>query len=341
MDPPGSSHSTTSPGRPRRRTMEEHDRSSLDDIVLRPPQRSATSASRSPQPGIQRQGTRLRRRGTNLTRQLTASTTGRQSVNQQSEFGLAGPQDTPTLAEQHQPYVDPEYTILNPAYEQPGSSRPVWGLAKPMPRVVRPGMVPTTSEMKTAVQRLESKQVDPLDLEKGVKPTLALHKISTQLRDAQALREAQLVDRLTGNSSPISPIVRQSSTRTRPRRGTMMSQTEPEVMPPLEEEDLGTARPRISSNLPSTAEEPTKEDDEHNDDGLAYHSDTDSQLTEVINDLTEEYGLVPAYMALDDEVHNHHTHWSVVRTKYREPLAEFLAVCIASMKHMQPKHRQC
>lgn len=317
--------------------MEDHERpSSLDDIVLRPPKRSATSASRSPQPGIQRSGTRLRRRGTNLTRQATALSTGRQSLGQQT-FTLAGPSDTPTLAEQHQPYVDPGYTDLNPAYEQPGSSRPVWGLAKPMPRVIRPGMVPTTSELKTAVQRLESRQLDPEDLEKGVKPTLALQRVTTQLRDAHALREAQLADRLAGGNTPLSPIVGRQSLERRPRRGTMMSQTEPDIMPPLAEEDLGTARP--TEPFPAV-QDPIPEEDENFDNDLAYHSDADSQLTEVVNDLTEEYGLVPAYMALDDEVHNHHTHWSVVRSKFREPLAEFLAVRIAKPKIGRGKNRQ-
>lgn len=29
---------------------------------------------------------------------------------------------------------------------------------------------------------------------------------------------------------------------------------------------------------------------------------------------------------IEDEVHNHHTTWSVIRTMYREPLAEMLGV---------------
>ncbi|KAK8184024.1 aquaporin-like protein, partial [Phyllosticta citribraziliensis] len=30
----------------------------------------------------------------------------------------------------------------------------------------------------------------------------------------------------------------------------------------------------------------------------------------------------------EDEVHNNHTHWSVIRTRFREPFAEFLAVVV-------------
>jgi aquaglyceroporin related protein len=37
---------------------------------------------------------------------------------------------------------------------------------------------------------------------------------------------------------------------------------------------------------------------------------------------------LPAYQAEDDEVHNLHTYWSVVRLRFREPLAELLAVCL-------------
>ena len=38
-----------------------------------------------------------------------------------------------------QSYVDPRYYELNPTYEKEDNT-PVWGLAKPLPRVVRPGM---------------------------------------------------------------------------------------------------------------------------------------------------------------------------------------------------------
>lgn len=35
---------------------------------------------------------------------------------------------------------------------------------------------------------------------------------------------------------------------------------------------------------------------------------------------------LPAYDAEADEIHNLHTHWSVIRVRFREPLAELLAV---------------
>ena len=36
-------------------------------------------------------------------------------------------------------YLDPEYRSMNPRYGK-NNEQPVWGLAKPLPRVVRPGM---------------------------------------------------------------------------------------------------------------------------------------------------------------------------------------------------------
>ncbi|KFZ22974.1 hypothetical protein V502_02546, partial [Pseudogymnoascus sp. VKM F-4520 (FW-2644)] len=52
------------------------------------------------------------------------------------QFSLAG-----SLAQQpHAPsYIDPKYYELNPGYQKL-RNKPVWGLAKPLPRVVRPGM---------------------------------------------------------------------------------------------------------------------------------------------------------------------------------------------------------
>ncbi|TVY34930.1 putative membrane protein [Lachnellula subtilissima] len=51
-------------------------------------------------------------------------------------YSLAG---NPTIQPQGQSYVDPKYYEFNPRYQKPENA-PVWGLAKPFPRVVRPGM---------------------------------------------------------------------------------------------------------------------------------------------------------------------------------------------------------
>jgi aquaglyceroporin related protein len=85
-----------------------------------------------------------RPRGSTLTRRtsvaLVAQATGRDmDAQSQSNFTFAGLAPMETI-QANQPYVDPGYAELNPAYDQPANTRPVWGLAKPLPRVIRPGM---------------------------------------------------------------------------------------------------------------------------------------------------------------------------------------------------------
>jgi len=92
---------------------------------------------------------------------------------------------------------DPGYAELNPAYDQPVNTRPVWGIAKPLPRVIRPGMVPTRSELKLQIPTAEAQKQDPAnaDLERGrVEPTLRLNRISAQLQSLRQERESVIAD---------------------------------------------------------------------------------------------------------------------------------------------------
>ncbi|OQD70660.1 hypothetical protein PENDEC_c022G05386 [Penicillium decumbens] len=58
-------------------------------------------------------------------------------------FSLAG--SRPPTRKQPVAYVDPEYTLHNPHYDEE-TREPVWSLAQPLPRVVRPGMRPVKDE---------------------------------------------------------------------------------------------------------------------------------------------------------------------------------------------------
>ena len=65
-------------------------------------------------------------------------TQSRPQSNRWPSHSLAGS----TIPDAHQPgsvYIDPEYQRMNPRYGG-NNEKPVWGLAKPLPRVVRPGM---------------------------------------------------------------------------------------------------------------------------------------------------------------------------------------------------------
>lgn len=236
---------------------------------------------------------------------------------QSMNFSLAGPQDSPV----NQPYVQPGYSDLNPAYDQPTNVRPVWGLAKPLPRVIRRGMVPTLSELRydNAVSMDQAKQEiapDDNDLEKGrVEPTLKLGKISSQLQDARQLQENRLLERY---GDELTTII---SNEPRPLTPHLESPEEA-----VEDGgDLGLGK--HSQDLPPLTQAPTfhKAAPQPHE----FFDDTASTIHEDIKDddwLADQLIRLKTHGA-EDEVHNHHTHWSVIRTRFREPLAEFVAVC--------------
>ena len=321
------------------------------------------------------------RRGTNLSHLSIQPTTsfevrrrstrrsdiaGRPSTNAgRSKFTLAGPEETSQVQQAHEPYIHPGYADLNPAYEQPANSKPVWSLAKPLPRVVRPGMVPTRSEVLNSRLNAElpgensqklGLDVDPNDLEKGkVQATPNPAKLSAQLKDSRAQRENNFLNTLQragtmsriNTGSRLSNVVSQASSARRRRASTasarpleVMSpaweaegdQADSDMPPPTEEtrpqqvEDFArplrrpTGLATIPESRPASIAPAARlnEDDTaslstvHVDDGLGYLED--------MAPLMETY--------VEEEIHNNHTSWSIVRTANREFLAELLAVFV-------------
>ncbi len=105
----------------------------------------------------------LTRKPTVLLAQPQAQTTGRDMDAQSATFAPAGPQQVETLAA-NQSYIDPGYSELNPVYDQPVNARAVWGLVKPLPCVIRPGMVLTKSELKLQIP--EAQKEDPAHVDR-------------------------------------------------------------------------------------------------------------------------------------------------------------------------------
>ena len=298
------------------------------------PRRSSVSDRSFVSPGIRKRSTTWnmapgRQRASTLTRRPTIAiepqvqATGRDFDAQSNNFTLAGPAQVEAVAA-NQPYVDPGYTELNPAYDQPMNTRPVWGLAKPLPRVIRPGMVPTRSELKVQIPDAEQQRQDAanVDLEQGrVEATLNLNKLSPQLQLARQQRENRLVETLNRpyTLSPTSPLVRQHSTNQAhsPRPPSINSQ----VIEEEGEEDNGGRRQR-PSDLEPVPEQAFPE------------WDATSAITEkeeegdLDGDWIGENIPLNAYDPETDEIHNLHTHWSVIRLRFREPLAELLAVSL-------------
>jgi aquaglyceroporin related protein len=239
-------------------------------------------------------------------------------------FSLAGLQDP--IASQHQPYVDPGYAELNPAYEQPGNVRPVWGLAKPLPRVLRPGMVPSPSELHMSVATDESEvkhENDQADVELGkgtVDPAIPLGRISSQLQTSRRTRG--------------HPIFRSFSSRASSNLYGRDIANEPGLLTPHNEtselqEDQNDGQ-RIDAAAKNSDYFGSSFANDTSSEQFPFPDITESEATEVDEkaekDWPDEDGYTTTY-DYQEEVHNHHTQWSEIRLRFREPLAEFLAVC--------------
>lgn len=248
----------------------------------------------------------IRRRGTvDTIRQGSVASASGRSPSVRGGFTLAGPQEN--VRDYQAPYVDPGYAELNPAYEQPVNARPVWGLAKPLPRVVRPGMVPTASELNTtgATPAGVNHDLELKDLEAGrVEPTLNLNKISPQLQIARERRESRVLQRYGSRTSATGMFNLDS------RVAGSLSRHD-EALPEEEVEDPDATYP-----FPDAASEVTQAED-------------DEWMEE--SEPLKPYGYGPV-----EEVHNLHTHWSVIRTQFREPLAELLAVSSMIISRCHP-----
>lgn len=246
-------------------------------------------------------------------RSVAIAESGRDNDNASRRFSLAGPAPLETLVA-NQPYVDPGYAQLNPAYDQPANMRPVWGLAKPLPHVLRPGMVPTKDELREEVLQKEDQTESVADLESGrIEPSLRPSKVAAQLDDVRREREIHLFE-----------------TFQQQRLGSP-------GFPPFGRPNKESAAPTGILDIQSHLGEPIIEEDEEfqhhpSDPELAGLNEAISNVKrakEAENELKMPYqDAIPlsAYEVENDEVHNLHTYWSVIRLRFREPLAEMLGV---------------
>ncbi|OOF96884.1 hypothetical protein ASPCADRAFT_207005 [Aspergillus carbonarius ITEM 5010] len=252
------------------------------------PTRRATGLD-DPGSGIRRRSSVASRRSGSGVPSLAPRTTLAERT--QGRFTMAGPEETPQLRLAHEPFVQPGYGDLNPSYEQPANAKPVWGLAKPLPRVVRPGMVPTKEELLEARANVqlpaENSQklgldVDPNDLEQGqIEKTADPRKMAAQ------------------NLSTVP-------------EGETPSPSETHEGPPhLSDEPLEPV-----------PEEPELRADDGKDvlDDLPNLEEIEAAYPDDLHPLVQEL--------VEDEVHNNHTTWSVIRTHHREALAESLGVFV-------------
>jgi hypothetical protein len=108
-------------------------------------------------------------------------------------FTLAGPSfhddENSGPQNQHEAYVAPGYIELNPAYGQPRNIRPIWGLADPMPRTIRPGNKPSDQESQSGNSREDVLHPTDSQMEQGNGLRSVLSKTSHQTHDATKDRE--------------------------------------------------------------------------------------------------------------------------------------------------------
>lgn len=277
-----------------------------------------------------RQGTGFRRRGTlNLGGASSAIDVGGDSRSA-AGFTLAGPGNPLDTMIANQPYIDPGYVDLNPAYEVAPNARPVWGLAKPLPHVVRAGMIPTRTEVleqAPAQLRHEQQAHEEFDLEAGrVQSTMNPHKISSALQTAQQDREFRLLRTYTGQSAFGGHGRRRSSVSSaHVPRHSVASHDSNHLSPNTINANNG--------KLASVVEQPTPDENEHPNEKGWIVEDThavtpvhDGDDDKMNDDWIEDPDEIKPYDPELDEIHNLHTQWSVIRLRFREPLAEFLAV---------------
>lgn len=365
----------------------------LDDNLSRTRSQTATSRSRYGDYNIGGAPGTLRHRVSNFSMNLSpgrapswrqqfvepeSATTGRRSVQiaapsereddggggvmddtASRNFSLAGPLTNPQILDTvaaNQPYVAPGYAQLNPAYDQPVNVRPVWGLAKPLPRVLRPGMVPTKDELEKDILKERESPLSPppvpvADLEAGrIEPSLRPDKVTPTLDTIRREREIALIRAYESQQQQDSPGFSPFSVPG-PGPGVRRSSDAPTVTPSARvrlgdpgviEEEEDTASDLSTGPL---VEEPEQLDSQTQlqpqaeppelalPEAVAGLRAAKEQEEEALLAEQEERKLpyedaVPltAYEAEDEEIHNLHTHWSIIRLRFREPLAELLGV---------------
>ncbi|KAJ5780134.1 hypothetical protein N7457_005294 [Penicillium paradoxum] len=285
--------------------------------------------------GVNEATTTARRRGSTASRRsgisAIPSTAARTTIAQrtQGKFTLGGLDETPQVRLAQEPFVQPGYSDLNPSYEQASNARPVWSLAKPLPRVVRPGMVPTKEELlqnlANAQRPTENSQrlgldVDANDIEQGrIDKTTDPRKMAAQVADARLQRENNFMNKILAGDGPsarqTSRISRSSSVRVRPSNWD-----QPDQLSTLHEGD--------SQENVEPAMEPTSTANLADGDDMGARLDVLLDVPELEKASYPE-DLHPLVQELvEDEVHNNHTTWSVIRTHHREAFAEALGVFV-------------
>ncbi|KAF8855238.1 aquaporin-like protein, partial [Acephala macrosclerotiorum] len=276
----------------------------------------------------------------------------------QPHYSLAG---NPTPQAYAPSYVDPRYYDYNPNYRKP-KDQPVWGLAKPLPRVVRPGIrrggretrekdgvvenrgaeidAPGSAEaipqlgmideqrQEEGKERIESQPQNEEDRSYGHRQR---DQRKQRKQDRQESRRSQnTAVRVGSENSVVDRYGTPKDERSNPLE-EWRSRTSSPNSDPFDDAkgDLGDRRP---SRLSSVLETPMSRE------GMVSNAsvlsgveaedfgDIDLEAGDKVGDWPVEQEEAEQYMREEEDMHNS---WASIRARFREPLAEFLATMIA------------
>jgi len=280
-------------------------------------------------------------RAGNLSRLGTQQSTRRPPRHQppRQPFSLAGSRIPPNHGGS---YIDPDYHEYNPRYQKDFNT-PLWGLAKPLPRVVRQGMRRGRSHAgQGTVEDTEAEIEEPGDSEAIPQLGMISDQRADVGKDAVGQREESR-ERGYGhhrtNTGGTAQKVKSNGTVVDPNssplyeRGNPMEQWGDCAVPkqgsdPFDDRagDLGD---RCMNRLSSVKEEPSEPVSNSSFASFEGHraivdpADIDLEAGEKFDEWPVEDGEEEQYL---DEERNMHNSWAEFRARYREPLAECLAV---------------
>jgi aquaglyceroporin related protein len=261
---------------------------------------------------------------------------------QRPQYSLASPfvSHTHTLS-----YVEPGYYDLNPGYQEVQQT-PLWGLAKPLPRVLRPGMrgqQEGTRRCKPDVVKNKQAEVEEPGSSEAI-PQVGM--IKDQRNDAgkpgmmneganTGYRGYRDQDPAKTKSHPVVPRSRSDIVTPSEEKADPMDMWKQDLAPinptnPFKtcaDGDIGEMRAQRLSNIP----EPCSGDESGDVRQCSAAHNASNEMSDEV-DLENGDAVYWPTEEVEDETRcavierDAHNSWSAARAKFREPLAECLAV---------------
>jgi aquaglyceroporin related protein len=182
-------------------------------------------------------------------------------------------------------------------------------------------MVPTASELDTINNQAVDTQITEGDVEQGPEPTLRLGRVTSKLQAVRAERERRFVEgrsgsKKLGRARADSQSSLHSQNQQLRRENSAQQGSTVDVLPDVAEEH----EPMDHEQFPDYSEAPFDPSPSYRptyefDDSFSAKTALDTGLSD--DDLTLTHN------NLEDEVYNAHTHWSIIRHRFRHSLAEF------------------